>query len=77
MPEEHWRNPERDERINAETTPPSDECARFVAITTTEAYPPSYLPALEQGLRRLGLYQEAAGRESPLNWIKTTSTALG
>lgn len=72
-PEEPWLDPARDQRINEETSPPSDERVRFVSITVTEAYPPSFLPALEEGLERLGVEDEGGGSQSPLAWIKTTN----
>ncbi len=66
--------PERDQRINAISTPPPEEHVDLPCIWGIEFYTPSYIDELESGLQRLGwdtnaIITEPHGRD-PIGWLR-------
>ncbi len=64
-----WHRGNHDVEENAEGTPPDDEEIRLHAIWVVEAYPPSRIDNLKNGLELLGGNYEPIYNPGPGDWL--------
>jgi hypothetical protein len=65
------RDPDLDEQLNRDSTPPADELIELQCMYVAEAYLPSHAPALYAGMDTLGWDRDEGGG-SPLEWVRNT-----